>query len=104
MRKWLFLIVPLLVISLGADAQKQRKRPPKQKQITAEQAQKEAAEKKAAQRAEIEGKYSDRLDHHKSIQDKSTQKRMKRNMKRSQKQSWGKDVPWYKRWFRKRRV
>ncbi len=37
-------------------------------------------------------------------QDKATQKRMKKNLKRAQKHSWGKEVPWYKRWFRKNKV
>jgi hypothetical protein len=28
---------------------------------------------------------------------------MKKNLKRAEKHSWGKDVPWYKRWFRKKK-
>ena len=60
--------------------------------------------KKKAKEAENMAKYQEGVDHHKSLQDKATQKRMKKNLKRAEKQSWGKNVPWYKRWFRKKRI
>jgi hypothetical protein len=104
MKKMLLVFAILFAVQLPADAQKQKKRPPKEKQKTAEEAQAEAIEKKKAQEAENMAKYQDGVDHHKSLQDKATQKRMKKNLKRAEKQSWGKNVPWYKRWFRKKRI
>lgn len=40
-------------------------------------------------------------DHHRKVQDKETRKRMKKTKKKAERHSWGKDVPWYKRWFRR---
>jgi len=51
-----------------------------------------------------QAQYQDSKKTHTQKQDKATQKRMKKNLKRAQKHSWGKEVPWYKRWFRKNKV
>jgi hypothetical protein len=61
---------------------------------TARKKEAEALEKK-------QGEYQSRRDHHMESQDKATRKRMKKNLRKARKQSWGKNVPWYKRWFRR---
>lgn len=61
---------------------------------TARNKEAEALEKK-------QNEYQSRRDHHMESQDKATQKRMKKNLRKARKQSWGKNVPWYKRWFRR---
>lgn len=63
-----------------------------------------AEERKKAQLAEREAQYYSHRDHLKDIQTKKTQKRMKKNLKKAQKLSQGREIPWYKRLFRKRRV
>lgn len=104
MKRFLLILLAVVSIQIHADAQKQKKRPPKEKQKTAEEAQAEAIEKKKAKDAENMAKYQEGVEHHKSLQDKATQKRMKKNLKKAEKQSWGKNVPWYKRWFRRKRI
>ena len=61
---------------------------------TARKKEAEALEKKQTE-------YQTRKDHHLESQDKATRKRMKKNLRKARKQSWGKNVPWYKRWFRR---
>lgn len=63
-----------------------------------------AAEKDAKARGEKEAQYIDGRVHHKKVQDKATRKRMKKNLKKAERHSWGKDVPWYKRWFRRKKI
>lgn len=78
-----------------------QKRPPKQKdQQTVENAQ----DREAAKMAERQAQYGAHKDHLKEIQSKETQKRMKKNLKKAQKHSQGKLIPWHKRVFRKRKV
>jgi hypothetical protein len=60
-------------------------------------------EQEAKSKAYDEGMAKGRKQHLKR-QDKATQKRMKKNLRKAQKHSWGKDVPWYKRWFRKKKI
>jgi hypothetical protein len=48
-----------------------------------------------------QNEYQQRKNHHLESQDKATRKRMKKNLRKARKHSWGKDIPWYKRWFRK---
>jgi Ni/Co efflux regulator RcnB len=67
---------------------------------TRENAVKRDQEAKAAKQAE----YDAHRDHLEEIQDKATRKRMKKNLKKSQRISQGKQIPWYKRVFRKRRT
>lgn len=101
MRKWLHMLMMLLLLSSvqEAHAQRTRKRPPKEtNKQTPESAQKREGEKKA----ELIGQYEMRKDHHHDLQDKATQKRMKRNLKKAERYSQGRRLPWYKRLFRKR--
>ena len=98
----IFLILfSLLISSEMAIGQKDRKKPSKQEnQVTPENA-------KNQERANMENKqkeYVTKKDYHTKNQDKATQKRMKKNLRRAEKHSWGKDIPWYKRWFRKKRL
>ncbi len=99
--RFLLLIFSLLISSQMAFSQKSRKKPAKQEnQITPENA-------KDQERANLENKqkeYVTKKDYHSKNQDKATQKRMKKNLRRAEKHSWGKDIPWYKRWFRKKRL
>lgn len=85
-----------LLISIAADAVAQRK-PDTGNKVTPESARKKDAEALEKQQSE----YQKRKDHHLEVQDKATRKRMKKNLRKARKLSWGKDVPWYKRWFRK---
>jgi len=61
---------------------------------TARKKEAEALEKK-------QGEYDSRMEHHLKSQDKATRKRMKKNLRMARRMSWGKNVPWYKRWFRR---
>jgi biopolymer transport protein ExbD len=99
------LILVLLMFFFGATsnvakAQGRKKKPPKQENVQTPQ---NAMDKDKAIKAEKQGKYLGRRNHHYEIQDKATQKRMKENEKRALRISQGKDVPWYKRVFRKRK-
>jgi bacterioferritin (cytochrome b1) len=69
------------------------------KQITP----KDAIDKQKQREREQDEQLKAREEHHKKIQDKATRKRMKKNLKKAEKQSWGKNIPWYKRWFRKKK-
>ena len=93
-------IIQLLIISLlmtiANDAVAQRK-PDSGNKVTPESARKKDAEALEQQQSE----YQKRKDHHFEVQDKATRKRMKKNLRKARRLSWGKDVPWYKRWFRK---
>ena len=99
--RFLLLIFSLLISSQMAFSQKSKKKPAKQEnQITPENA-------KDQERVNLENKqkeYVTKKDYHSKNQDKATQKRMKKNLRRAEKHSWGKDIPWYKRWFRKKRL
>jgi|688.fasta_scaffold2339610_2 Ni/Co efflux regulator RcnB len=62
----------------------------------------QTARKKEAESLEKkQNEYQSRKDHHLESQDKATRKRMKKNLRKARRQSWGKNVPWYKRWFRR---
>lgn len=67
-----------------------------------EQSMQEQAKAKAASEREFDEKYSMRQNQHVTAQDKATRKRMKANRKRSQRETSGQRVPFYKRWFRKK--
>ena len=96
----IILLFSLLISSEMAFGQKTKKKPAKQEnQVTPENA-------KDKERANLENKqkeYVTKKDYHSKNQDDATRKRMKKNLRRAEKHSWGKDVPWYKRWFRKKR-
>jgi hypothetical protein len=62
-----------------------------------------SARKKEAEALEKkQGEYDSRMEHHLKSQDKATRKRMKKNLRMARRMSWGKNVPWYKRWFRRK--
>ncbi|MFN8698808.1 MAG: hypothetical protein ACK500_05460 [Flavobacteriales bacterium] len=94
----LVAVIAFLAVTQSADAQK---RPPRQKGGDV-QTPENAVTREKANRAEKEAAYVQKRDYHSDLQDKNTRKRMKKNLKRAQKHSWGKEVPWYKRVFRKR--
>ena len=99
--RFVVLIFSLLISSEMAYSQKEKKKPSKQdNQVTPENA-------KDQEMVNLENKqkeYVTKKDYHSKNQDKATQKRMKKNLRRAEKHSWGKDIPWYKRWFRKKRL
>jgi hypothetical protein len=100
--KYLLIGCFFLMYSLASPsllAQKTKNRPEKQKNV---QTRESAMEKEGAAKAEKEAAYVSRAEHHKKLQDKATQKRMKKNLKRAQKHSRGKEIPWYKRIFRRK--
>jgi len=60
-----------------------------------------AHQKEAAALEQKQSEYKSRKDHHMESQDKATRKRMKKTLKKAERHSWGKQAPWYKRWFRR---
>ncbi len=100
MNKQVFVLICFFSF-LAAHPAWSQKRPPKQKdQQTVENAQ----DREAAKMAERQAQYGAHKDHLTEIQSKETQKRMKKTLKKAQKHSQGKLVPWHKRVFRKRKV
>jgi hypothetical protein len=95
--KWIFLVILAGALTLNADAQRKKEK----NKNTPESAAKADAEKQASAQQEKQNQYKSRRDHHLEVQDKATRKRMKKTKKKAERHSWGKDVPWYKRWFRK---
>jgi flagellar biosynthesis/type III secretory pathway M-ring protein FliF/YscJ len=96
-------MILLLILLFGVLSPLSAQRKREQHKITAEDGQKAAAEKEGQAMQQKQEQYKARNEHHKEIQTKETRKRMKKNLKKAQKHSWGKDVPWYKRWFRKKK-
>ncbi|HEY8404098.1 MAG TPA: hypothetical protein VIK71_05760 [Flavobacteriales bacterium] len=92
----LLLGTVLLAVQQPAFAQKKKQT----NQVTPQNAQSRQKANKEQKIAE----YQDSKKAHVKKQDKATQKRMKKNLKRAQKHSWGKEVPWYKRWFHNPKV
>ena len=96
MKRLIQILLVFLLVITGGDALAQRqKRQSTKKQI------KEQAQNKDSAKAEIAGRYSKNKDHHTKIQDKSTQKRMRKNRKEVHRRNSGRHIPFYKRWFRK---
>lgn len=95
----LLIVVFMAFGNLHADAQRR----PRRDKGSDVQTPENALDRDKEERARIEAEYKAKHDHQNELQDKSTRKRMKRNLKRSQRQSWGKEIPWYKRVFRRRR-
>lgn len=97
---WRILLVLLtFTVGFGAEAEAQGRR--QQRKQTKTQIE-DAHERAAAQEAEIDQKLAERREKHMTIQTKATQKRMKKNRKKAERMTRGTDVPFYKRWFRKR--
>ncbi len=63
-----------------------------------------ALEREKAAKAQKQAEYDAHLDHISELQGKKVQKRMKKNLKKSQRISQGRQIPWYKRIFRKKRI
>lgn len=100
------ILIVLLVFAFGfigvsASAQKQKKRPPKQENVVTQE---DGNAKVDESKRQKEEEYKASKEHHKRIQDKSTLKRMKKNYKHAQKHSIGRDVPFYKRWFHRKKI
>jgi hypothetical protein len=89
----LFLSVCIMLASQGAFSQGKSDG----QKVTPQTARKKEAEALEKKQSE----YQSRRDHHMESQDKATRKRMKKNLRKARRQSWGKNVPWYKRWFRR---
>lgn len=92
----LFLLLLFSFAPMDAGAQRDRKQNP-------EKTQQDAQEKQAERRAKVKKDLEDNRDRHMSIQDKKTQRRMKKTRKKSQRLAQNKQQPFYKRWFRKKR-
>jgi hypothetical protein len=93
------LLAALLLCVFGiqsVNAQKQRKRPPKQEHV---QTPETAVDKEAENRGRINAEYESRLENHRNNQDKATRKRMKKTYKRAKDYGNGTRIPFYKRWF-----
>lgn len=63
-----------------------------------------ALEREKEAKAKKQAEYDAHREHISDLQGKKVQKRMKKNLKKSQRISQGKQVPWYKRVFRKKRI
>lgn len=92
-------ILFLLVAGIGSATFAQDEPAAQPKERTREDALKEGEAKSKA----FDDKMEEGRKQHVKRQDKATQKRMKKNLRRAEKHSWGKEVPWYKRWFRKKK-
>jgi|688.fasta_scaffold553960_2 hypothetical protein len=91
----LLIITVFLTISGGnLYAQKEKSQSPKAQA-------KEQARLRKEREDKIDKEIKAKEDQHKTIQDKPTQKRMKRTAKKSKKLAKGRQMPFYKRWFKK---
>lgn len=95
----IFMIIAGMLMLASFEIQAQ-KRPPKEEN---KQTRENAVDQKEAQRRQKEAEYLDHREHLEDIQTKETKRRMKKNLKKAQKHSQGKSVPWHKRIFRKRK-
>jgi Ni/Co efflux regulator RcnB len=93
---YLFTIL-LMVSANSVYAQKDKGQTPKQ-------AAKEQGKLKSDREKKIEAEIKAKKKGHVDSQDKQTRKRMKRNLKKTERLKTGKTQPFYKRWFRKKRV
>ena len=84
-----------MAIPTGASAQVKSK--------TAEESIREQEKAKAEREKKIAAEQQAKEDHHRDIQTKKTRRRMKKNRKKSERLASGRSVPFYKRWFRKKR-
>ena len=84
----------VFTIPFSAHAQKGQKSARKQRRDQIEQ--------KGDNRAEIANNYQNGTKRHKTVQDKNTRKRMKRNAKKTQRLGNGKNGTFFQRVFRKK--
>ena len=100
MKKFLITVVSVLVLFLGfsdaATAQREKGKTAKE-QMKDQQEMKQARKQKQMEELQM------KRERQKKIQDKKTRKRMKRTRKKSERYSSGKRLPFWKRWFRKRK-
>jgi hypothetical protein len=94
------VLVVMLFLMSHSSVWAQRKRDKKQE--AAQQTPESAANKDKADKERKVGEYQNTKKHHQSIQDEATRKRMKKNLKKAERHSWGKGAPWYKRWFKRK--
>jgi hypothetical protein len=97
-----FLIICFIMFATPVENWAQRKRDKKQE--AAQQTPETAAAKTHADHDRKVEEYKSSRNHHKEIQDDATRKRMKKNLKKAERHSWGKAQPWYKRWFKRKRI
>ncbi len=91
-----YLLFVLLFIPVVASGQKRKEKKPRK-------AKQENVEVPANNKAESESKLAKHRNHHLEIQDKATRKRMKRNERNRRRANKGRSLPFWKRWFRKKR-
>lgn len=89
-----FITVILTLVSGELSAQKEKSQSPKAQA-------KEQAELRKAREEKIDKELQAKEDKHRTIQDKATRKRMKQTSKKSKRLAKGRQVPFYKRWFKK---
>ena len=87
----------LMVVALVSVHQSRAQPKTDSQKVTPQTARKKEAEALEKKQSE----YQVRRDHHLEVQDKATRKRMKKTLRKARRHSWGKNVPWYKRWFRR---
>ena len=87
----------LMVVALVSVHQSHAQTKTDSQKVTPQTARKKEAEALEKKQSE----YQVRRDHHLEVQDKATRKRMKKTLRKARRHSWGKNVPWYKRWFRR---
>lgn len=90
----LFITVILTFSGGNLYAQKEKSQSPKAQA-------KEQARLRQEREEKIDKEIKAKEDKHKTIQDKPTQKRMKRTAKKSKRLAKGRQMPFYKRWFKK---
>ena len=95
----LILFTILTATASGVYAQRKSSK----KEEAAKQTPESAAQKDQVNKDQKLGEYANTRNHHNEIQDAATRKRMKKNLKKAERHSWGKNIPWYKRWFRRKK-
>lgn len=98
----IFLFVILVIGHVSTNYLHGQKRP--KKSDGAGVSREAAIEQKKKQREAKIAEYEGKKKHLEEIQTKSTQKRMKKSLKRAQKLSKGTNIPLHKRLFRRKRI
>lgn len=88
------ITVILTLFSVDLTAQKEKSQSPKAQA-------KEQSQLRKAREDKIDKEIKAKEDMHRSIQDKKTQKRMKKTSRKSKNLAKGRPAPFYKRWFKK---
>lgn len=101
-RKFLGVLVLCQILVLNPISALAQRRP--KKSDSAGISREEALKQKEAQKAAKVAEYEAQKEHLRDIQSKSTQKRMKKNLKKARRLSKGKDIPLHKRIFRRKKT